>query len=104
MPEVFDWLGYFALGAGALFFAAGTLGLLRFPDACSRLHAVTKADTLGLGLVVLGLIMLIRQWQPALVMMLVWLLVMASSATACQLLARYQVEEEGTAEHDDARR
>jgi len=104
MAELFNWLGYLALAAGALFFAAGTLGLLRFPDACSRLHAVTKADTLGLGLVVLGLILLMREWQPALVMVLVWLLVMASSATACQLLARYQVDEEDAAEHDDARR
>lgn len=39
-----------ALGGGVLFFVAGTVGLLRFPDVFSRLHAVTKADTVGLGL------------------------------------------------------
>lgn len=41
---------------GAVFFLAGTLGLLRFPDTLTRLHALTKADNLGLGLVVLGLL------------------------------------------------
>ena len=34
---------------------AGTVGLLRFPDPLSRLHALTKADNLGLGLIVLAI-------------------------------------------------
>ena len=34
---------------GALFFLAGTVGLLRFPDVHARLHALTKADNVGLG-------------------------------------------------------
>ncbi len=42
--------------AGLVFFIAGTAGLLRFPDTASRLHALTKADHLGLGLIVLGLL------------------------------------------------
>ena len=42
--------------AGVIFFCAGTLGLLRFPDALTRLHALSKADNLGLGLVALGLL------------------------------------------------
>ena len=45
-----------AVVAGAFFFFAGTVGLLRFPDSLTRLHALTKADNLGLGLVVLGLL------------------------------------------------
>ncbi len=43
-----------AVLAGAFFFFAGTVGLLRFPDPLTRLHALTKADNLGLGLVVIG--------------------------------------------------
>ena len=45
-----------AIGAGVFFFFAGTVALLRFPDSLSRLHALTKADNLGLGFVVLGLL------------------------------------------------
>ncbi|MGY4331752.1 monovalent cation/proton antiporter MnhG/PhaG subunit [Bradyrhizobium sp. LB7.2] len=42
------------VSTGAFFFLAGTVGLLRFPDTLTRLHALTKADNLGLGFVVLG--------------------------------------------------
>ena len=42
-----DYLSAVLLIAGGLFFLAGTLGLLRFPDIYSRLHALTKADNVG---------------------------------------------------------
>jgi len=54
MSAALNALTVLAVSAGAFFFLAGTVGLLRFPDALSRLHALTKADNLGLGLV-LGL-------------------------------------------------
>ncbi len=89
MTEALHWLSWLALAGGAFFFTAGTLGLVRFPDIYCRLHAVTKADTLGLGLVVLGLALRGDGWLANGVMVLVWLLVMGSSATTCQLLARH---------------
>ena len=77
-----------AVTGGALFFMAGTVGLLRFPDPLTRLHALTKADNLGLGLVVLGL--LPQQSGPlgALKLIIVWLLVQLAGATVAQLIAR----------------
>lgn len=92
MTDWLLWLSWPFLLGGLFFFIAGTLGVLRFPDVYSRLHAVTKADTLGLGLLACGLALRSDGWQPALLMLLIWLLVMASGATACQLLARYQRE------------
>ena len=56
MRVLLDIVTVIAVSAGALFFLAGTVGLLRFPDSLSRLHALTKADNLGLGLIVLGLL------------------------------------------------
>lgn len=88
-------IGLALLAGGLLFFAAGSLGLLRFPDALSRLHALTKADTLGFGLVVLGLALRADTLATVLQLLLIWLLVLASSATACQLLARQAREEDG---------
>lgn len=73
---------------GAVFFLAGTVGLLRFPDSLSRLHALTKADNLGLGLIVLGLLPLAADWQDALKLVVIWLLVLLGSAAASQLIAR----------------
>jgi multicomponent Na+:H+ antiporter subunit G len=46
--NVLDLLSIVAVSAGAFFFLAGTVGLLRFPDSFTRLHALTKADNLGL--------------------------------------------------------
>jgi multicomponent Na+:H+ antiporter subunit G len=40
--------------SGAVFCALGSLGLLRFPDVLSRLHAATKAQTIGLMLILIG--------------------------------------------------
>ena len=53
---VLDLFAVAAISAGVFFFLAGTVALLRFPDSLSRLHALTKADNLGLGFVVLGLL------------------------------------------------
>ena len=73
---------------GLFFFIAGTVGLLRFPDVFSRLHALTKADNLGLGLIVLGLIPQTDSWITAIQLLLIWLLVMIAGAAGCHLVAR----------------
>ena len=77
-----------AVSGGAFFFLAGTIGLLRFPDTLTRLHALTKADNLGLGLVVLGLLPRTEGPLAAAKLLCVWLLVMLSGATVSQLIAR----------------
>ena len=77
-----------AVVAGAFFFFAGTVGLLRFPDSFTRLHALTKADNLGLGLVVLGLLPQVDSVSAGLKLVCIWLLVQLSGATAAQLIAR----------------
>ena len=77
-----------AMAAGGVFFVAGLAGLLRFPDVYARIHAVTKADTLGLGLVAVGVALV----QPDLVhgarVLLVWLLTALASGAAGHLLCR----------------
>lgn len=77
-----------AVAAGLGFFLAGTVGLLRFPDSLTRLHALTKADNLGLGLVVLGLLPRAEDLAGALKLVLVWLLALLAAATVAQLVAR----------------
>jgi len=77
-----------AIGAGLIFFLAGTVGLLRFPDSLARLHALTKADNLGLGLLVLGLLPLADSPAMGLKMVGVWLLVQLAGAAASQIVAR----------------
>lgn len=83
-----DWLSAIFLLAGAAFFLAGTVGLLRFPDIYTRLHALAKADNLGLGCIVIGLLFQSDSVAAALKLVLVWLLALAASATVSFLVAR----------------
>lgn len=76
------------LAAGASFFGAGTIALLRFPDVFTRLHALTKADNLGLGFVVLALVVVTDSWAARAKLVLIWLLVLAATATAGHVMAR----------------
>ncbi len=81
-------LATLALLTGAFFFLAGTIGLLRFPDLYTRLHAITKAENIGLGFLSLGLVILSDSWAEALRVILVWILVVLASATNAHLTAQ----------------
>lgn len=83
-----DILSAALIAAGLFFFVAGTLGLLRFTDVHSRLHALTKADNLGLGFIVLGAALQAGDAWTVLKLLLVWLLTVIAAATVAQLVAR----------------
>jgi multicomponent Na+:H+ antiporter subunit G len=82
-----DLLGTFMLLLAIPFFWGGSLGLLRFPDIYTRLHALTKADNLGLGLVVAGSILMAKEWTVAVKLLLIWLAVLVASTISCYLIA-----------------
>ena len=74
--------------AGLLFFLAGSIGLLRLPDLYSRLHALTKADNLGLGLLLTGLALYQQELLFAFKLLLIWLAVVAASSASAHLIAQ----------------
>jgi multicomponent Na+:H+ antiporter subunit G len=80
--------------AGLFFFIAGTVGLLRFPDTLSRLHALTKADNLGLGLIIIGLIPHLFSLLDVFRLLLVWLLIIFSSAACSYLIASKMIQNQ----------
>ncbi|MBS3778958.1 MAG: monovalent cation/H(+) antiporter subunit G [Desulfovermiculus sp.] len=87
---------------GGVFFLGGTVGLLRFPDTYSRLHALTKADNLGLGFVVLGLMTRTANISELIMLALIWFLALVGSSSACYLIANHiRSEAEDTGERDD---
>lgn len=83
-----DLLRVALLGAGVLFFAVGTIGLMRFPDVYTRLHALTKVDNIGLGLIVLSLALGAPTLIAAAKLVLIWLLALAVSAVMAHLVAQ----------------
>jgi len=73
--------------SGAFFFLAGTVGLLRFPDVYTRLHALTKVDNLGLGFIIAGLLLTSDSLTYAIKLLVIWLLILLSGASICYLIA-----------------
>ncbi|HYW75735.1 MAG TPA: monovalent cation/H(+) antiporter subunit G [Gammaproteobacteria bacterium] len=88
-----DLLSLPLIALGAFFFFAGTVGLLRFPDVYTRLHALTKADNLGLGLIVMGLAVHAESWFVAGELFLIWTLVLVSGASVAHLVAHSALEK-----------
>ena len=73
---------------GSAFSLVAAIGLLRLPDLYSRLHALTKADNLGLGLLTAGLALHAQELLIALKLVLIWLAVLAASAASAHLIAQ----------------
>lgn len=85
--EWVEWAGVALAAVGVLFFTAGTAGMLRFPDALSRLHALAKADNLGLGFVVVGLALQAGSASVSVRLALTWGLALLSGAACTYLIA-----------------
>jgi multicomponent Na+:H+ antiporter subunit G len=85
---ILDIASAVSISIGLVFFTAGTVGLIRFPDVHSRLHALTKADNLGLGFIFLGAALQGGGPGTVLKLLLVWLLTVIAAATVAQLVAR----------------
>ena len=54
-----DVLGYILISSGVVFFLGTTIGLLRFPDFYTRMHAAGKGDTLSTVMILIGCICLV---------------------------------------------
>lgn len=102
MTLLLDMLSVGLISVGVLFFMAGTLGVLRFDSALNRLHALTKADNLGLGFILLGLIMQADSWALVIKYLMIWGLVLLSAAVVSHLMGQraYQIEQKGKQDAD----
>jgi len=73
---------------GSFFLLVGAIGLVRLPDFFMRLHAPTKATTLGVG----GMLLASMAWsltlEPSLKELLITLFLFVTAPVSAQLLAR----------------
>ena len=86
--SIVEWVACALLGVSGFFYFAGTVGLLRFPDVHSRLHALTKADNLGLFFACAAMALLSGSWRVAALLGVVWLLALLAAAVSSHLIAR----------------
>ena len=88
MNVVIDVASWLCMVAGGLFCIVGGVGLLRMPDFFTRMHAASVTETLGAGLILIGL-MLQSGWSlVAAKLLIVGLLIFFTSPTATHALAK----------------
>lgn len=84
----FDVLAVILISGGVFFLFIGSIGLIRLPDFFSRCHATGKADTLGVMLVLAGLIVYEGLTLNCAKMLIILAFVALTNPTATHALAR----------------
>jgi len=88
MTLLIDLLSGLCLAGGSFFCLVGGIGLVRMPDFYTRMHAASITETLGAGLILLGLMLQAGFTLVAVKLALVGLLLFFASPTATHALAR----------------
>jgi multicomponent Na+:H+ antiporter subunit G len=88
VSAVLDIASWILLVAGGLFCIVGGIGLLRMPDFYTRVHAASVTDTLGVGLILLGLVIQAGWTLIAAKLAVIGLLIFFTSPVATHALAR----------------
>lgn len=87
MHDALVWTGGGFVVVGTLFTLLGAVGVLRFPDVYTRIHAASLTDTGGASLVLLGLALISGLNAETLKLGLVWIFVMLTTPAAANALA-----------------
>ncbi len=91
MALLIDILSWSAILAGSFFSLTGGLGILRLPDFFTRLHAAGVTDTLGAGLMLIGLMLQSGLSLVTVKLVLVLAFLLFTSPTATHALAKAAV-------------
>ncbi len=85
---VWDVLSWGSILLGLFFIVVGGIGVLRFPDVYTRLHAAGMTDTMGAGLVLVGLSFQSGEWLITVRLLMIWAFLLFTSPIATHALAR----------------
>lgn len=85
---ILDVASAICLVVGALMSLAAAIGLLRFPDLLSRMHAATKPQVFGLLLLLTGLGLQLRSWAVVPVLLLAWLFQLLTVPVSAHMVGR----------------
>lgn len=85
--EIKPVLGAALCLVGAVLTIIGTIGVLRFPDFYTRLHAASVTDTAAATIAIAGMLLLVPDWETAVKLLAVWLFLFLTGPTAGHALA-----------------
>lgn len=81
-------VGYVFIFLGSLFALIAAIGVYRLPGLLMKLHAATKAATLGVGCVLIGVILIAKDYSHMTEMFLLILFIAITSPISAHLLAK----------------
>jgi len=87
-----ELIGSLVILVGAVFNLSAGLGMLRMPDAYTRMQAGTKASTLGNTLVAVGIAFLHPDWTPKLLLVTYFVLMTNPISSHALARAAYRTE------------
>jgi len=90
-----EWVGQVALLAGSLLILLAGIGVMRFPDALTRMHALAKASTAGVALALLGASLTLSQLDEVMSLLFATALQAATNPVASTLLTQAAYYAEG---------
>ena len=88
MELVLDLLSWVLLLAGAAFVVIGAFGMWRLPDFYTRLHPAGLTDTMGAGLILLGLLLQAEAGMVAIKLLIIAMFLLFTSPTSAHATAR----------------
>ena len=88
MNTLLNVLSWISLAAGSIFLIIGTIGLIRFPDFFTRIHASSVVDTLGCMLIIFGLMLQAGLSIVTVKLILIVIFILFTSPTAAHALAK----------------
>ena len=88
MSLLLDILSWITILCGCFFVITGGIGILRFPEFFTRLHAVSMPDTLGIGLIIVGLVLQAGVTQTSAKLILIFLFILFTGPAATHALAK----------------
>ena len=83
-----DWIAAALMLAGGFFCLVAGVGVVRMKDVFARMHAATKAGTLGLALICIAVMVEAETWGQVVEALVVFLFMIASAPVGAHLIGR----------------
>ncbi len=94
MSVILDVISWILLLAGSFFIVVGGIGLLRMPDLFTRMHAAGIADTMGTGLILVGLLFQSGDWVVMAKLLLILYFLIFANPTSTHAVARSALDND----------
>ncbi|MFL0802807.1 MAG: monovalent cation/H(+) antiporter subunit G [Agarilytica sp.] len=85
---ILDVVSWACLVVGGFLCVTGAVGIFRFPDFFSRMHAASVTDSLGSGLIILGLVLQTSEWLVIAKLLFIMFFIFITSPTSSHALAK----------------